>query len=784
MFNHKITDMNRGWQFCLGGEWKEKEAEAVCFPHPVSITPAISSGGRNYQGKCIYQKNLFVPKEYEGKKIILEFEGLMGVSRLSVNGTFVKEHLCGYTPFVIDLSDCLIYGRDNLLRIDLDNSDNPDVPPGKPQADLDFTYEGGIYRQATLSVFEPLYITHPLLENEVAGGGVFVHYENVSNESADVCVKVQTRNEFGIDRNYVLRVTLTDADGVKIAETNINNTLKSGASEYSEVVFNVKNPRLWSIDSPYLYKLSCQTVLDGAVLHNIDTEIGIRTFYFTMDDGVIFNGVSHRFSGVNYHQTWPYIGNAVPDGLLIRDMMKLKEMGCENIRSHYPFSHAVTDACNRLGMTMIVSNPGWQFVGGELFMERTYQNVREITRWQRNNPCIILWEPILNESGMTFEMQERFHNIVHEEYPYADCYTASDFGPTDVTYQDFMANMVGFEGYGNSEKRKNTPIWTREYGDAPDNWHDHNTVWRVPRGFGDFPQVESINRLLARYQNSEDAEVRNYAELRNMKNRCGYGIWPGISHNRGYHMNPCYGGHLDMFRVPKFSYYFMKSQQDRSVIGDVLFIANWWCDVSPDDVMVISNAERVELIVDGESMGIQTPDELKFPVNHPPFTFKGARMNYKKRFNYNDVRSELVARAYVGDTVVAETKVKTPGVPKSLKLEADLMGMPLYANGADVVAVRCYICDIDGQVNPFAGDGHPVYLEVEGEGEIIGDISLLANPIFPEAGVATFLVKTTEKAGEIKLKARLYFDSFTDGSHAATAVAPAEISITSTKEKD
>ena len=248
-------------------------------------------------------------------------------------------------------------------------------------------------------------------------------------------------------------------------------------------------------------------------------------------------------------------------------------------------------------------------------------------------------------------------------------------------------------------------------------------------------------------------------------------------------MNPCYGGHLDMFRVPKFSYYFVKSQQDRSVVGDVLFIANWWSDVSPDDVMVISNAERVELIVDGNSMGIQTPDELKFPVDHPPFTFKGARMNYKRRFNYNDVRSELVARAYVGDTVVAETKVKTPGVPKSLRLEADLMGMPLYADGADVVAVRCYVCDIDGQTNPFAGDGHPVYLEIEGEGEIIGDITLLANPIFPEAGVATFLVKTTQKAGDIKLKASLYFDSFTDGSHTETAVAPATLTLTSVEKE-
>lgn len=778
MFRHTTTDMSRGWQFCLGGEWKENEVQTVCFPHPVTVTPAISSGGRNYQGKCIYRKSLFVPKEYEGKKIILEFEGLMGVSSLSVNGRVVKEHFCGYTPFVIDLSKELNFGADNLLQIDLDNSDAPDVPPGKPQADLDFTYEGGIYRKARISVSEPLYITHPLLQNEVAGGGIFVHYENVSEKSADVCVKVQVKNEYDKSTAYSLELTVIDASGEPVCGKTVNAELPSGMSTYHEQTLTVHDPELWSIDAPNLYLLRARIVMDGETVYTLDTEIGIRTFYFTINDGVMFNGVSHRFSGVNYHQTWPYIGNAVPDSLLTRDMIMLKEMGCENIRSHYPFSHAVTDTCNRIGMTLIVSNPGWQFVGGETFLKRSYQNVRDIVRWQRNNPCILIWEPILNESGMTDEMQQCFHDIVHEEYPYTDCYTASDFGPTDITYKDYMVNMIGDERYFEGKTLVTRPIWTREYGDAPDNWTDQNTVWRVPRGFGDLPQIESVNRLLGKYTDVEAQSMISYARFYNDKLRCGYGIWPGISHNRGYHMNPCYGGHLDLFRVPKFSYYFMKSQQDREVIGDVLFIANYWSDISPDDVMIFSNAERVELIVDGESMGIRTPDVNEYPVKHPPFTFEKARSRYKKRFDYRDVRSAIVAKAYVGDTVVAEKTVKNPGVPKKLRLEAETMGITPVADGADVFAVRCYVCDIDGQTNCFAGDGHPVYLEVEGEGKVIGDINILANPVFPESGVATFLVKTTERAGEIKLRARLFFDSFTDGSHSACAVAPDEITVT------
>lgn len=779
---YKTLGMNQNWRFCLGGEWKEEKVEKVCLPHPVTVTPANSSGGRNYQGKCIYKKTVFIPEEWRGKKLILEFEGLMGVSDLFINGRAVASHYCGYTPFVIDLSDEMNFGADNELTVHLDNSDNPEVPPGKPQSVMDFTYEGGIYREAKLDVCEPLYITHPLLANEVAGGGIFVHYENVSHESAEVYVKVHTKNEFAEDKDYTLRVTLLDAEGKTVATTDVQNTLAAGEARYDEPCFVVEKPNLWSIHAPYLYTVRCQILCDGEELYTKDTEIGIRTFYFTLEDGVIFNGESHRFRGDNYHQTWPHIGNAVPGGLLARDMMKLKEMGSENVRSHYPFSHYADDACNRIGMTMIVANPGWQFVRPGIFLERAYQNMRDIVRWKRNNPCVLIWEPILNEAKMTYQQCQELHDLVHEEYPYTDCFTASDCGPTDITYLDYMVNMIGYKNYEPNDHCENTPKWTREYGDAPDNFVDHNTVWRTKRGHGDYPQVESINRLLGKYQDAEvrDAQTKTYAMLWNDKTRCGYGIWPGISHNRGMHINPCYGGHLDLFRLPKFSYYFMKSQVDRERIGDVLFIANWWSDVSPDDVMILSNAERVELICDGVQVGVQTPDVNEYPVPHPPFTFKGVRKGFKKRFDYDyNTRSTLEAIAYVGDEVVARTFAYCPGVPRQLELEADLMDMPLYANGGDVVAVRCKQVDRFGVVSPVAGDVNPVYFEVEGEGTIIGDETVLANPVFPEAGIATVLIRTTTKPGDIKIKASLYYDRFTDGSHERSAVCPGTLTLTS-----
>ena len=175
--------------------------EQVCLPHSVKLTPANSSGCRNFQGVCKYVKSFFVPPEYKGKKLFLRFEGAMGKSVLYINGIKAGCHFCGYTPFVTDITDIAEYGGENEIAITLDNSDDPLIPPGKPQDGLDFSYDGGLYRSVTLTVCEPLYITDPILANEVAGGGIFVWYTGVSKSSASVHIRAHIKNE-ELQRRY------------------------------------------------------------------------------------------------------------------------------------------------------------------------------------------------------------------------------------------------------------------------------------------------------------------------------------------------------------------------------------------------------------------------------------------------------------------------------------------------------------------------------------------------------------------------------------------------------
>ncbi len=760
-------NFNTDWYFTKGDTLCRDTAEVVCLPHSVELTPENSSGCRNYQGKMVYEKDFFVDADKKGFKCLLEFEGIMGVSRLYLNGEHISSHYCGYTPFVTDISDKLKYGETNTVKILADNSNNPEVPPGKPQGLLDFSYDGGIYRSAKLKFFDKLYITHPLLANVVAGGGIFVRYAEVNEKQATVITKTHVKNEREAEQRFTLFETLL-YKGEPVAAISQTKTLPSGGDEHYEGEIKVPNPRLWSVNEPNLYTLRTELMIDGETVYFENTEIGIRDFEFTIDDGVIFNGKSHRFGGVNYHQTWPYIGNAVPDSLLLRDMMQLKEMGTKSIRSHYPFSHAVTDACNRLGMVLIVSNPGWQFCADGIFMERALQNMRDIVRWQRNNPCVLLWEPVLNESQMSYEVQLGFHNVVHEEFPFSPCYTASDYGPTDVAYGDYDPAMLGtwHERYGLCEQKDTTPRpkWVREYGDAPDDFTNQNAIWRIKRGWGDYPQYEAVNRMLHRFDASN---VKQYVDMYNDKRICGYGVWPGIAHNRGYHINPCWGGHLDLFRLPKFSYYLMQSQLDRKTAGDILFIATWWTEISPPDVMVFSNAERIKLYCDDELIGEQTPDDV--PIAHPPFTFKAVKRNYKRR-----ERSVLKAEAYIGDEKVAEYSVQSPGIANRLCLEYDSMGLPLKADGSDIAVIRCRFVDSSGNTVPIVCDEHPVVFEIEGEGEIVGDEAIGANPRCAEAGIVTVLVRSTKKAGEIRIKAKMLWEQ-----HFFLGIKPDELTIES-----
>ncbi len=741
-----IIKINKDWEFSLGDNF-ENGSELVCVPHCVKLTPAISSGCLDYQGKYTYKKNILISTENEDKNIFLSFEGVMGITEFFINGELVKKHYSGYIPCVMDITSLVKFGEENEILLISDNTPDPNYPLGKEEDELDFTYEAGLYRDVELIITDKLHITNSLVENVVAGGGVFFWSEEVTENFAIANVKTHVRNCCEQEKEFSVCMTLSFG-GEVVAKNSTVCKLSAGGDIHVTLHTDVLNPMLWSPDCPNLYTLDVEIEADGEKIDNTTISVGIRNFEFTPKNGTIINGKSYRLSGANYHQTYPYIGNAVPYSLLYKDMKYLHEAGMTSLRSHYPFGRAITDACNELGITLIVSNPGWQFFGNETFEAQAVQNMREIIRWQRNNPCIFIWEPYMNESPMSDTYKDSAYECVHEEFPYAECYVGADYGKMDISYKEFDPLMLSptaenYEGVGT--KDGGALLWVREYNDCPDNWTDQNCSWRSPRGFGEYAMLRAVDRMIGK---DPQCQGHNYIDMYNNKKLCGFGTWPGIEHNRGYHINPCWGGYLDLFRNRKFSFYFMQSQQEIEKAGVVLHIANLWSEISPNDITVLSNADSIRLYHDDVFVGEQIPE--KIAVSHPPFIFKDVRDKYKVR-----ERSVLKAEAIVGGEVVKTQTVQAPGVAWQLKLSVQSDGFDFVADGADIVRVSCDVLDREGNIVPYTADMHPIIFEIEGEGEIIGDSTIGANPVVPQLGTCNILVKSTKTAGEITVKADL-----------------------------
>lgn len=195
--------MNMAWRFLKGDseaqvwnkDFDDSAWEVVSLPHGIEYLPIEASGCANYQGIVWYRKHFTPSNELKGKRLFLHFEAIMGKSEVYLNGKLIKKHYGGYLPVITDITDGIEWDSENVIAVKADNSDDPTYPVGKPQSLLDYTYFGGIYRDCWLIAHNDVFITNANYENEVAGGGLFISYDRVSEESAIINLKAHIRNQ-------------------------------------------------------------------------------------------------------------------------------------------------------------------------------------------------------------------------------------------------------------------------------------------------------------------------------------------------------------------------------------------------------------------------------------------------------------------------------------------------------------------------------------------------------------------------------------------------------------
>ena len=230
-----IYNFNQGWRFHLGDAagaeattFDDSKWQVVCAPHSVRLEPSEASGCRNYQGVAWYRKHFTVPADMQGRNVTVYFEAIMGKQDIFVNGKKVESHLGGYLPITVDLTKLGVKaGEECLIAVKADNSDDKTYPPGKKQAALDFCYHGGMYRDVWLIGKSPVAITDANEAGKVAGGGVFLHYDNISEKSADVFVNVEVDNTSASAAQPTVAVVVKDKSGKRIK--SITKKVKVGA---------------------------------------------------------------------------------------------------------------------------------------------------------------------------------------------------------------------------------------------------------------------------------------------------------------------------------------------------------------------------------------------------------------------------------------------------------------------------------------------------------------------------------------------------------------------------
>lgn len=766
-----VYNFNQGWRYHLGDvkgaeatSFDDSKWEVVCAPHTVRLEPSEASGGRNYQGIVWYRKHFTVPTDMQGKDITVYFEAIMGKQDVYVNGKKVMSHLGGYMPIIVNLTKYGVKaGEKCQIVVKADNSDDKNYPPGKKQSALDFCYHGGMYRDVWLIGKSPVAITDANEQNEVAGGGVFLHYDNISEKKADVYINVEVGNKSDKTANPTVTAKIKDNTGRVIATLKQKLTVAPHSVATATPHSTLRAPHLWTPETPYLYNVEISVADGGKTVDGGIVRMGIRHAEFCGKDGFWLNGKPyHQLIGGNRHQDFAYVGNAVPNSQQWRDAKRLKNAGMTIIRAaHYPQDPAFMDACDELGLFIIVPTPGWQYWNKDpKFGELVHENTRQIIRRDRNHTSVLMWEPILNETRYPEDFALKALDITKEEFPYpgrpvavADMNSAGVKDNYDVVYG--WTDDIGKEGTPTDKC-----VFTREFGEMVDDWYAHNCLNRAARSWGEKPMLTAALSL-----------CDTYGEMfHNQRQFIGGCQWHPFDHQRGYHPDPYYGGIYDAFRQKKYAFEMFRSQ-DRTQ-EPMVFVANEMTQFSDNDVVVFSNCDSVRLTqFEGDKV-------LTLPVVHDandkpcaPVVFKGFWDFWKARdYSYkqrNWQRVSLLAEGIKDGKVVCTEKKMPSRRSTKIRLYADEMGKQLTADGSDFIVVVAEITDDNGNVKRLAKDN--IEFSVEGEGRIIGDGSILANPRVVEWGSAPVLIQATDKPGKITIHARSAFSG---------VYAPAEATLT------
>ena len=602
--------MDRGWKFagCFSDRMAETSYDeagmrSVDIPHNVADMPLHYFDESIYQMVSCYRKHLNVPSEWKGRKLLLTFEGVAHYSKVYVNGKFVCEHSCGYTAFTADISDYVEYGSDNVIAVRVDSNETLDQPPFGFA--IDYMTYGGIYRDVYLEVKEHSYILRAALRTKLID-----RYEKDCRRycrKGAVIAKVYTAGT-AAGQNIVCSVRKKGTDGFS------EPVSADAANGYTDITVRLDDVELWDPENPALYELKTE-LTDGSgktVDMRIDT-FGFRKAVFK-SNGFYLNGRKFLIRGLNRHQSYAYVGYAMPDSMQRLDAKILKdELGVNAVRtSHYPQAQSFLDACDELGLLVFTEIPGWQHIGGDTWKDKAVENVKDMIRQNINHPSIIIWGVRINESVDDEEFYARTNAMAHAEDPDRPtggvrCYKKGIFQEDVFTYNDFShsGDNAGVAKKSSITADNGKPYLITEY-----NGH------MFPTKAFDCEDHRSEHML-------RHARVINDVALASdISGSFGWCMFDYNTHRDfGSGDRICYHGVCDIFRNPKLAAYVYLAQQDETPVLEVSSAMNIGEHPGGNtgDIYILSNADSVRMYKNDELLKEYTALDSEYKgLSHGP----------------------------------------------------------------------------------------------------------------------------------------------------------------------
>jgi beta-galactosidase len=753
-------NFNQGWKFikeniedALKPEFDDSHWECVSTPHTFNDIDTFDNfmeGGHNgergmFTGKTWYRKHFKLDQEHSDKKVFIQFEGIRQAADVHINGIKLEgKSENGFIPLGYDLTPYLHFGnRENVLAVMVDNTF-----PYKAEGTDDILSwhdshwhptHGGIWRNVYLHLKDKLHITLPLY-SFLKTQGTYVYAADIERDSALVTVEAEVMNEYAEAKKVEFIAEVLNRDGEVVLTLTDSQAVEAGDKVIFQTSGKLIHPHRWSPAHPYIYTVRSTLVLEGSTVDVYDTPLGIRIFEFTNNQGFFINGQPLKLKGWGQRPTneWAGLGAAYPNWMHGFIFQLMKEAGANMIRwGHSTGSPVDVELADKYGLITI--QPGVDGEGstvGGFYSDVSYkiraEAYRDMIIYYRNHPSILIWEG--GNQSVPDQEAQTLKNLTDKWDPHGK--RAYAHRRSNLTMAKYVDVSIGTEGSWEL-KSKGKPIVEGEY----NREEAARRVWdRFTPGYEDYQTATGSAYNLTSEENARN-QAKHFEKISHPAH-CGGANWifsDSTSHGRVYSEVARASGQVDAVMLPKEAYYSTKAifQED----PEVHIIGHWnYNKGTIKDIYVMSNAARVELLINGVSKGFGS-------ISHTYlFTFE----------NISWEPGLIKAVAYdKDDHVIAVQEKKTSGKPAAVKLTAITGPAGLKADGSDVVLIDAEVVDLDGnRVPTFEGR---IDFNVEGPAIWRGgynsgkEMSTNNTYLDIEAGINRVALRSTQTPGLIKV---------------------------------